>query len=153
MNVLISACLIGICCRYDGTSAGCLLPSELHSRYGLLPFCPEVCAGLPTPRDSVELRNGQALTQNAVNLTAVFEEGARKGLALYQSQNCHAAILKSKSPSCGYGTLYDGTFTRRLTEGNGIFADLLASHNVPIFNETQLQNCMLFLHSLSHDTP
>lgn len=149
MNVLISACLAGIACRYNGKAATCLLPSELISCHTLIPFCPEVCAGLPTPRDAVELLAGKAVSVEGKDLTASFQAGVKKGLALYQAHDCRAAILKSNSPSCGYGRIYDGTFTGRLVAGSGLFAAALAAHTIPIFNETQLSECLSFLNSLS----
>ncbi len=148
MNILISACLLDLCCRYNGVALCCPLPAPLTSRHRLIAFCPEVSGGLPTPRPAAERLGDKILTQHQTDVTAAFQKGAERGLDCYRNMHCHAAILKSNSPSCGYGTIYDGTFTGTLTAGNGLFAELLADNHIPIFNEYQLQDCLQFLDSL-----
>ena len=111
MNILVSACLLGVECRYNGR--GVLIPQaeELLSRHHLIPVCPEILGGLATPRIPAE----------------------RVGL-----YGCQAAILKERSPSCGSGQVYDGTFTGTLTEGDGVCAACLKEHGIRVYGESQV---------------
>lgn len=138
--ILVSACLIGCKCRYDGrdNTNENLQASFLEGK--LLPICPEVLGGLSTPRPSCEIVNslmGEArvVTKDGIDVTDAFQLGAQKSLAIALASGCHVAILKSKSPSCGFEQIYDGSFNRVLKEGNGLTAALLASHGIKIYNE------------------
>lgn len=139
-KILVSACLLGISCRYDGKSK----PNEgviaLKSKYELIPVCAEVLGGLPTPRIGAEIVLDKVLRSDGVDVTENYNIGAKRVLEIARKNNCKIAILKSKSPSCGKNKIYDGTFTRTLTERNGILADLLINNDIVVFDETEIDN-------------
>ena len=134
-NLLISECLCGVCCRYDGDHNRIECLEELKNVYNLVPICPEVLGGLLTPRPPAERVGNQVLTKNGAVVTEQFKRGATLALAIAIEKNCRCALLKSKSPSCGYGELYDGTFTRTLVKGVGVTSELLLQHDIQIYTE------------------
>jgi len=133
---LVSACLIGIKCRYDGKSnlnKKCL---GLFKKGKLIPVCPEQLGGLQTPREKSEIqKNGKILTKSGKDVTKNFIKGARKTLKLVKLLEIKEAMLKSKSPSCGCGKIYDGTFSGRLIKGNGVTAALLKKNKIKVYTE------------------
>ena len=133
---LISACLIGINCRYDGKSnlnQNCL---KLFKKGELIPVCPEKSGGLPTPREPAETQSsGQVLTRSGKNVTRNFREGAQKTLKIAKTLGIKEAILKARSPSCGSGLIYDGTFSRKLIKGDGITAALFKKNKIKVYTE------------------
>lgn len=124
-NLLISECLCGVCCRYDGNHNKIDCLEELKSLYNLIPVCPEVLGGLLTPRPPAERIGDRVQTRNGIDVTEQFKRGAELALAIAIDKNCLCALLKAKSPSCGYGEIYDGTFTRTLVNGVGVTSELL----------------------------
>ncbi len=143
MNILISACLLGVPCRYNGTGQKLKEVDELNERYHLIPVCPEIFGGMATPRDPAEQAGGLVLTKKGEDVTEYFHKGAEEILKLAEFYQCEVAILKERSPSCGYGYIYDGSFSGTLVEGNGVLAELLAKHGIRIFGESQLQTLLL----------
>ena len=137
MKILISACLLGACCRYDGASKAHPLAALLAERHTLVPVCPEQLGGLPTPRPPAERRGGRVVTQSG-DVTEQYRRGAEEALKLCKLFDCQAAVLKERSPSCGRGQVYDGTFTGALTTGDGVTAALLAAHGIPVYGESQI---------------
>ncbi len=139
-NILISECLLGIKCRMDGQSKP--LPdetiAELMEKYYLIPVCPEILGGLPTPRDPSEIRNGRVISNAGKDVTAEFERGAEEVLKLAQLYKVKKAIFKEKSPSCGSGRIYDGTFQKIIVSGDGVTAKLLKENGIEILGENQL---------------
>lgn len=138
--ILVSACLAGFNCRYDGQNCFNKDVFEMIQKGKAIPICPEVMGGLETPRNPIELKldeNGEykAIDKNGVNRTTEMMNGARKCLQIAKSYEAKNAILKSKSPSCGFGEVYDGTFTGKLVEGNGIAAKILSENKIKILNE------------------
>ena len=142
MKLLVSACLLGVYCRYDGKTKENQDIKELLKDHTLIPVCPEIMGGLPTPRLPVEQQNGRAINKNGENVTAQFERGAREVLRIAKLYECDAAILKERSPSCGHGVIYDGTFTGTLTDGDGYTAKLLTEHGIKVYGETQLDELL-----------
>lgn len=136
--LLISACLLGIPCRYDGQSKPIPAAAGLKDKYTLLPVCPECMGGLSTPRSPCEIVGSRVCTQTGKDCSAAYRLGAERVLALAKQQGCSLALLKARSPSCGAGQIYDGSFTKTLVPGNGITADLLLKNGITVFNETQL---------------
>lgn len=136
--VLISACLLGFPCRYDGKAKGVFTDDELQ-KYNIrpIPVCPEVSGSLPIPRPAAEIRNGGVFRRDGTECTDAYRRGAENALGLYRQYHCCAALLKSNSPSCGKGCIYDGTFNKRKVAGNGITAALLLSRNIPVFTEDE----------------
>lgn len=138
MNVLVSSCLLGLDCRYCG--AGCYNEQVimLKQKHNLIPVCPEQMGGLPTPRPPVELVNGQAVDSTGVDYTLQFEKGADEVVKLAKIFNCTFSILKNGSPSCGSGLIYDGTFSGKLINGNGITVIRLQKEGITVANEINL---------------
>ena len=134
-NLLISECLCGVCCRYDGDHNRIECLEELKNVYNLVPVCPEVLGGLLTPRPPAERIGNRVLTRAGIDVTEQFKRGAALALAIAIEKNCRCALLKAKSPSCGYGELYDGTFTRTLVNGVGVTSELLLQHDIQIYTE------------------
>ena len=140
-NILISACLLGVACRYDGCRKP--LPSDviarLRKKYHLIPICPEVMGGLPTPRIPAEVQSDRrVLRADGADVTENYKKGAEEALRLAKLFDCRFAILKEKSPSCGAGRIYDGSFTRTLTDGDGIAAALLRENGIRVMGESEL---------------
>lgn len=141
MRALISACLLGACCRYDGASKTHPLAAELAKRYALVPVCPEQLGGLATPRPPAERRGDRVMTRSG-DVTEQYRRGAEETLRLCRLLGCDAAVLKERSPSCGRGAIYDGTFTGALTAGDGVTAALLAAHGIPVYGESQIEELL-----------
>ncbi len=144
MKILISACLLGVNCRYDGGNSRDENAISLHQSDELIPVCPEEAGGLPTPRPAVEIVGGdgndvldgkaRVLTADGVDKTEEFLKGAQFALELAQSQSATSVILKSKSPSCGCGEIYDGSFSRTLISGDGVTTALLKRHGIEVIS-------------------
>ena len=137
---LISACLVGVKCRYDGMNIPAKELELLFQKGEALPVCPELLGGLACPRECCEIDKTpgsslKVISKSNQDLSAAFLLGAAKTLEICKLLHIHTAILKSKSPSCGYGEIYDGSFSGRLIAGNGITAQLLAQNNIAVFNE------------------
>lgn len=140
MNILVSACLLGANCKYSGGSNLCpalaaLAAPELAGRITLIPVCPEVYGGLPTPRPPAERRGGRVFANTGADVTEQYLRGAQETLKLAQLYGCRAAILKANSPSCGHGAVYDGTFTGRRVPGDGLTAELLLANGIAVYSE------------------
>lgn len=133
--MLISACLIGVECRYDG--GGQLLPGldELMARYQLIPVCPEQLGGLPTPRTPSERRDGRVVTRDGADVTEAFRRGAAQACRIARLYGARLALLKARSPSCGHGEIYDGSFTGRRVPGSGVTAEALAAMGITVYSE------------------
>lgn len=138
MRLLVSACLLGACCRYDGASKAHPLMLELAARHTLVPVCPEQLGGLATPRPPAE-RRGDRVVTGAGDVTAQYRRGAEETLRLCKLLGCEAAVLKERSPSCGHGQIYDGTFSGTLTAGDGVTAELLIANGIPVYGESQIE--------------
>ncbi|WP_293958929.1 DUF523 domain-containing protein [uncultured Fusobacterium sp.] len=138
MNILISGCLLGLKCRYDAKEKKLPEIEKLIEIYNLIPVCPEQLGGLPTPRIPAERVNNKVVNQAGVDVTKEYQLGAEEALKIAKLYNCKKAILKEKSPSCGCGKIYDGTFLKNLIVGNGFTADLLLKNGVEIFGESEI---------------
>lgn len=142
MRVLVSACLLGARCRYDGASKPLPGLERLLDAIDPVPVCPEQLGGLPTPRTPAERCGDRVVTRDGTDVTAQYERGAQEALRLAQTTGCTLALLKEKSPSCGCGRIYDGTHTGTLTDGNGVAAELLLQNGVRVLGETQLEELL-----------
>lgn len=138
MNILISGCLLGLKCRYDGKEKKLPEIEKLIGLYNLIPVCPEQLGGLPTPRIPAERVKDRVITQVGVDVTKEYQIGAEEALKIAKLYNCKKAILKEKSPSCGCGKIYDGTFSRNLIVGNGVTAELLLKNGIEVFGESEI---------------
>ena len=142
MRILISACLLGTACRYDGKSKAYPLAEALATRHQLVPVCPEQLGGLPTPRTPSERRGERVITAEGADVTAQYRRGAEEALRLCRLFGCEAAVLKERSPSCGDGQIYDGTFTGALTAGQGVTAQLLEENGVAVYGESRIDELL-----------
>lgn len=135
---IVSACLCGINCKYDGKNN---LNEELKERVmqgELLPVCPEVLGGLPIPRVPCEIRDGRVFTKNGRDVTEKFYLGAKKTLEIAKAAGAKKAFLKQRSPSCGCGKIYDGSFSGTIIPGDGITAALLKQNGIEVLTEEDL---------------
>jgi uncharacterized protein YbbK (DUF523 family) len=147
---IVSSCLAGINSRYDGRDNENKIILQLMKQGKAIPLCPEQLGGLPTPRICCEIRinesgNKIVISKDGRDLTKEFKEGAEKVLKVAQALGVKKAILKAKSPSCGCGHVYDGTFSGNLVEGNGLTAELLMKNGIEVYtekDEEQLQNLL-----------
>ena len=136
--VLVSACLAGERCRYDGACKPHPAVVALVESSEAVAVCPEVLGGLPTPRVPSERVGERVVNREGTDVTSAFVVGAERALKICRERGCTEAILKSRSPSCGCGQIYDGSFSGKLIVGNGVFADLLLEHDIPVRTEEDL---------------
>jgi uncharacterized protein YbbK (DUF523 family) len=136
-KILVSKCLAGFCCRYDGGNN--LVPEikELVDGGLAVTACPEQLGGLPTPRIPSERVGEKVVSREGRDVTAEFTAGAEAALRIALEHGCRSAILKSRSPSCGKGCIYDGRFTGALITGNGVTTDLLLQHGIEVLTEDE----------------
>lgn len=144
MNLLISGCLLGLCCRYDGACRP--LPAKelraLQKKFHLIPVCPEQLGGLASPREPSERRGERYYSRSGEDVTAQYLRGAAETWKLAKLFDCPAALMKEKSPSCGFGKIYDGSFSGVLIPGNGAAAELLARRGVRVYGERRIQELL-----------
>ena len=138
-RALISACLLGIACRYDGGSQRLDGLDRLTAKLDLIPVCPEQLGGLPTPRTPAERRGARVVNRGGEDVTAAFEKGAECACSLCGRFACRRALLKTRSPSCGVGAIYDGTFSGRLVPGDGVTAAALRAQGVALLGEDEIE--------------
>lgn len=129
---MVSACLAGFACRYDGQTKEDERIVQLVNEGRAIAVCPEQLGGLTTPRPPAEIRqeDGAVLTAEGSDVTEAFARGARETLRICRLYGLERAILKARSPSCGRGVVYDGTFTGTLTHGDGVTGALLAANGI-----------------------
>ncbi|VVB79622.1 Uncharacterised protein [uncultured archaeon] len=135
---IVSACLAGINCRYDGKSKPCQDIINLVKQGKAIPVCPEQLGGLSTPRNIAEQKREKVFTKDGKDITAQVIKGAEEALKIAKLANCTEAILKSKSPSCGCGKIYDGTFSGKLIDGDGVFTKFLKKNNIKVVSEEEI---------------
>ena len=137
-NLLISACLLGVRCRYDGKSVGHVDISALSKKYNLIPICPEIYGGLETPRTPSERIGDLVMMKDGTDVTENYLRGAEETFRLAELFSCKKALLKERSPSCGKGMIYDGSFSGVLTKGDGVTVEYLKSHGIEVFGESEI---------------
>lgn len=135
---IVSACLAGERCRYDGGDNTCPEVVRLVREGLAVAACPEMLGGLETPRSPCERLDGRVLNREGRDVTENFARGAALALERAQEHGCTAAILKSRSPSCGFGRIYDGSFGHVLCPGDGVWAELLRAAGLELFSEEAL---------------
>ena len=140
MKILVSACLLGCPCRYDGQSKKHPEVEALRERgHELIAVCPEVQGGLTTPRPPAERqKDGQVVNREGTDVTVQYRRGAEIALQTARGQGCALAILKERSPSCGSGEIYDGTFSGTLVPGDGVAAQRLRQAGIQVLGESQV---------------
>lgn len=142
-KLLISACLLGQPVRYDGQSKPISEKpwlKQLQAQGRLVIVCPEVVGGLPTPRPAAERVKDKVITKTGSDVTDAFVKGAEHALQMCQQHNIKYALLKANSPSCGNKQIYDGSFSGRLIDGQGVTARLLTENGIAVFSELQLDD-------------
>lgn len=146
--ILVSKCLAGENCRMDGGNK--LIPEikKLVDEGKAIPVCPEVLGGLPTPREPSEQKDGKVFNRAGEDVTAEFVRGAEAALRICKEHGCTAAIVKAKSPSCGYCVIHNGRFDGGLVPGNGIFTQMLLDAGIPVMTELDLERGIS-----AHDQP
>ena len=130
MKVGVSACLLGRNVKYNGKNNFSSKLVEKLKDLEIVEICPEVLGGLPVPRDPAEIVDGEAVTNKGVSVDYEFRKGAKKALDIIKNEGIELVILQSRSPSCGKGLIYDGTFTSKLIKGDGIFVKLLKENGI-----------------------
>jgi uncharacterized protein YbbK (DUF523 family) len=145
--ILVSACLCGLNCKYDGGNNEHPIFAEMLDRGEVVTVCPEVLGGLPIPRKPAEISPGtggdvlagtaQVIARDGEDLTKFFVKGAQRSLELAQEHQVDLVILKSNSPSCGVGKIYDGTFTHQFKDGHGVTAALLKENGLSVVSDLE----------------
>lgn len=146
--IMVSACLLGVHCRYSGTGVLDEGVRTLMERAILVPVCPEILGGLATPRDPAECLDGRVLTVHGADVTDAYQRGAQESLRLAELYGSSCALLKERSPSCGCGRIYDGTHSRVLTDGDGVTAKLLKEHGICVFGESKINELKDFIEDM-----
>lgn len=136
---LVSACLAGVKCRYDGTAKPNKKVIDLVKKGEAVLVCPEQLGGLMTPRMASEIIGGRVIRADGKDITKNFVAGAKEALKIAKMYGCKEAILKSNSPSCGVGKIYDGTFSGKLRKGDGIFTKLLKRSKIRCIAEGNIK--------------
>lgn len=132
---IVSACLAGINCRYDGNSNSCEKVIEMVKNGEAIPICPEQLGGLSTPRRPVQIVNGKCISETGEDFTEAFKIGANEALKIAKLVEANEAILKQNSPSCGSSQIYDGSFSGSKIKGQGICAKLFSDNGIHLSSE------------------
>ena len=142
--LLVSACLLGANCKYNGGNN--ILPEEqlaaLQAHYRLVPVCPERDGGLPTPRLPSERLGDRVVNKAGEDVTEAFHRGAALARETAKREGCRIALLKERSPSCGSGRIYDGSFSGTVISGDGITAEALKKSGLTVYGETEFASCV-----------
>lgn len=143
-RLLISACLLGAKCKYTGGDNS--LPGDtlekLRERYALVPVCPETAGGLGVPREPSERQGDRVVSRAGRDVTAPYRRGAEIAWKLCTRFGCRTALLKERSPSCGCGRIYDGSFTGTLIDRNGVAAEALTERGVAVVGESEIKKLL-----------
>ena len=138
--VLVSACLLGVACNHRGSSSPSVAVRALTADHHLIPVCPEVAGGLPTPRPAAERGpDGRVRTADGTDVTDFYDRGAAHAVTLAAAASAVGAVLKARSPSCGCHEVYDGTHSRTLVAGAGVTAVALRAAGVPVCSEEDVE--------------
>lgn len=134
MKILVSACLLGENCKYNGKNNYSERVVKYLEGHEVILVCPEVLGGLPTPRDPSEIVDGVVTNCKGVNVDMQFWKGAKEAFRIAEENSIDLAILQSRSPSCGVRQIYDGSFTGKLIPGQGVFAQLLEKNGFRVMD-------------------
>ena len=141
MKVMVSACLLGENCKYNGGNNRNAELIRLLAGHTVIPVCPEVLGGLPVPRVPAEIVNGKVMNREGACVDAAFREGAEKALAAAKKELPDLIILQPRSPSCGANEIYDGTFSGSLIPGRGVFAELAVQAGFRVMDAETYLRC------------
>ena len=140
MKIMVSACLLGDNVKYNGKNNYCQELEDFLKDFDIIKICPEVMGGLSIPRLPSEIIGDKVVNSEGIDVTNEFILGASKTLEIAKKNDIKIAILKKNSPSCGSGTIYDGTFSNTLIDGYGLTAKLLQENDVKVFNEENFRD-------------
>ena len=146
MKILVSGCLLGENCKYNGGNNYSEKVAEYIKGHEVIPVCPECMGGLPMPRVPAEIVNGIVTNREGKNVDAQFRKGAEIALEIAKKEQIDLAILQSRSPSCGVKQIYDGTFSGTRIEGQGVFAKLLKENGFRMIDVEEISQCKKRLH-------
>lgn len=138
MKIAVSACLLGENCKYNGGNNYNEKLARFLVGHEVIGVCPEVLGGLPTPRQSSEIVDGVVRHKDGTSVDAEFRKGAEASLKIVKDMGAELVILQSRSPSCGVGTIYDGTFSKTLISGDGVFVQLLKKNGIRVMDVSEL---------------
>ena len=138
MIIAVSACLLGDNCKYNGGNNYSEKVAQFLKGHNVIPVCPEVMGGLPTPREPSEIVNGTVMHKDGSSVDEEFRKGADLALKKVLEARAELVILQSRSPSCGVQTVYDGTFTGKIISGQGVFAKLLIENNIKVLDVSEI---------------
>ena len=141
-KILISACLVGENCKYNGGNNLNPKIEALLEKYDLIPFCPEVEGGLDTPRNPSEIKGESVFMDNGRDVSENFFKGAKKALMLALFLKIKKAVLKERSPSCGTHQIHDGSFTNTLIDGMGITTKMLKENGIEVYSEDEIDKLL-----------
>lgn len=139
-KILVSACLLGVNCKYNGSNNENEKVLSYIKDKEVIPICPEIMGGLSTPREPSEIFENKVISKSGKDVTSNFQKGAEETLNLARKLGVKKAILKSRSPSCGLDEVYDGTFSNKLVNKNGITAELLKNNGFVILREEDVDH-------------
>ena len=134
MKIMVSACLLGQNCKYNGGNNYSEKVAQFTKGHEVIPVCPEVAGGLTTPRIPCEIVNGVVTNKNGESKDEEFRTGAQLSLQKALDEKVDMVILQSRSPSCGVKQIYDGSFTGKLIDGHGVFAELLIQNGIKVLD-------------------
>lgn len=138
MKIMVSACLLGENCKYNGGNNLSEKVLKYVNGHEVISVCPEVLGGLPTPRVPAEIVNEVVTTKDGRSVDKEFRNGARIALEIAKKNQVDQVILQSRSPSCGPKQIYDGSFSGRKIDGQGVFAKLLTENGFSIMDVEEL---------------
>ena len=138
MKIAVSACLLGDNCKYNGGNNYSETVAEFVKGHDVIPVCPEVMGGLPTPREPSEIINGKVMHKDGSSVDAEFRKGAQLSLKKVKDAGAELVILQSRSPSCGVRSIYDGTFSGTIISGQGVFDKLLIENDIKVLDVSEL---------------
>lgn len=139
MKIAVSACLLGQNCKYNGRNNHSQAVLDFIEGHTVIPVCPEVAGGLPIPRIPVELKDGKAINKNGEDVTAFFRRGVKKTMERLAPEQIDLAVLQPRSLSCACKEIYDGSFSKRLISGMGMFAQALAAAEIPMLDADDIE--------------
>ena len=139
MKIMVSACLLGQNCKYSGGNNYSKKVEEFVAGHEVIPVCPEVAGGLPVPRTPCEIVNGTVTDANGISRDREFRNGAAECVRKALDEEVELAVLQPRSPSCGSGLIYDGTFSGKLVPGDGIFVQMLKQNGIKVINADELE--------------
>ena len=139
MRIAVSACLLGENCKYNGSNNYNKALASFLQGHEVIAVCPEVMGGLPVPREPAEIVGEVVRCRDGSSVDAAFRAGAKAALAKVKAAGAELAVLQSRSPSCGVGTIYDGSFSGKRIAGDGVFAALLKANHIPVMDVAELE--------------